>query len=158
MSDTDYEDHTAILKSSQEEAEEVAETLKDRGWEVYPEKIPLIGQGGYYCVSTWQDQDGEYIKRARSFRWNLFDNELRPIVVDCQQGTDILSFLWQHTTHPGFDHFEYGDGDVGFVCYCQGEAGRSLVLRVGAELEDILSDEAFELLWLYQNQELEDET
>ena len=152
MSDTDYEDHTAILKSSRAEAERIADTLKAKGWEVYPEKVPLAGQGGYYCVSTWQDNDGEYIKRAHSVRWNIFGKELRPIVMNAQQETDILSFLWQHATHPGFDHFEYGDGDVGFVCYCRGNEGQSLVLRVGVEIEDELSQDAFELLWIYQNQ------
>lgn len=155
MSEADYEDHTSVLKTSREEAEKTAATLKRKGWEVYPEKVPLAGQGGYYCVTTWQDDEGDYVKRAHSVRWNIFEKELHPIVIECQQQNDILSFLWSHSGHRGFDFFEYGDGDVGFVCYCQGSRGRSLVLRIGTELEPDLTPEAFELLWIYQNQEPE---
>jgi len=129
----------------------MAQSLKDQGWEVYPEKVPLAGQCGFYCVHTWQDSKGMLCKKAHSIRWNLFGHELQPIIIDCQQETDILSFVWQHGNHPGFDYFEYGDGDVGFVCYCRGDDQRSLVLHVGQELDETFSDETFELLWLYEN-------
>jgi len=153
MAEHDYDDHTAELKRSREEAEMAAEALRQKGWDVYPEKVPLAGQWGYYCVNTWVSSDGIERKRALSVRWNLYERELRPIVIDCQKETDLLSFIWQHAGHAGFDHFEYGDGDVGFVCYCQGHVGQSLVLRIGQELDEELSEEAFELLWLYENAE-----
>jgi len=156
MAEGDYDQHTSTLKSSRAEAEQIADTLRDKGWDVYPEKVPLAGQWGYYCVTMLRDDDGEYFKRAHSVRWNIFSEELHPIVIDCQQETDILSFLWQHSTHHGFDHFEYGDGDVGFVCYCQGERGQSLVLRIGVELDSVLSQNAFELLWTYDESDEEE--
>lgn len=151
--DYDHDDHTAELKKSREEAEMAAETLRLKGWDVYPEKVPLVGQWGYYCVSTWVSSDGVERSRAHSVRWNLYDRELQPLVIDCQQESDILSFVWKHAGHPGFDHFEYGNGDVGFVCYCRGKQGQSLVLRIGQELDETFSDETFELLWLYENAE-----
>jgi hypothetical protein len=152
MSEHDYDDHTAELKRSRAEAEKVADALRDKGWEVYPEKVPLAGQWGYYCVNTWHDEDGSSCQRAHSVRWNLYDQELHPVVINCRNDRDLLSFIWTHGTHEGFDHFEYGDGDVGFVCYCQGQRGKSLVLRVGQEIDEALSEESFELLWMYENQ------
>lgn len=151
MFEPDCEDHTAVLKGSREEAERAAQALKDLGWDVYPEKVPLTGQWGYYCVSTWQAPGGTLRKRAQSVRWNLFGHELCPVVIDCTCETDIFSFVWQHGTHDNFDYFEYGDGDVGFVCYCRGHLGRSLVMHIGQELDPELSDAAFELMWIYEN-------
>lgn len=155
MESTDYEDaHTSELKLSQEEAERTVRLLKNRGWEVYPEKVPLQGQWGFYCVCTYQAEDGECYKKSHSVRWNLYEGPLRPFTIDCQNDGDLLSFVWQHAAHDGFDYFEYGDGDVGFVCYCRGsDTGCSLVLRVGSEIEEVLSEEAFELLFFYENQE-----
>lgn len=150
----DYEDeHTSEIKRSREEAERVVQRLKSSGWEIYPEKVPLQGQWGFYCVRTYQDADGECHKHAHSVRWNIFDSELRPVTIHCRDDRDLLSFVWQHAIHDGFDYFEYGDGDVGFVCYCRSGRGRSLVLRVGVEIEPDLSADAFELLYMYENQE-----
>jgi len=150
----DYHDqHTSELKRSKEEAERVVQILRKRGWEIYPEKVPLQAQWGFYCVHTFQDDRGECHKLSHSVRWNIYGAPLRPLTIDCHNDGDILSFVWQHSNHDGFDYFEYGDGDVGFVCYCRSELGCSLVLRVGSEIEHLLSEEAFELLYYYDSQE-----
>jgi len=153
MDEHEYEDHTSELKRSREEAERAAEHFRLKGWDVYPEKVPLAGQWGFYCVHTWTNSDGSTSKRAHSVRWNIYEQELTPIVIDAQCDADILSFLWQHAGHDGFDHFEYGDGDVGFVCYCQGDRGRSLVLRIGSEIDHLLHESTFELLWMYETED-----
>jgi hypothetical protein len=154
MDRADYDDeHTSELKRSREEAESAVQKLKKHGWAIYPERIPLQGQWGFYCVSTYQDGKGACHKRAHSVRWNLYDNELRPVTVECRDDLDLLSFIWQHATHDGFGYFEYGDGDVGFVCYCRGRRGQSLVLRVSSDIDHILSGDAFELLYRYENED-----
>ena len=123
----DYEEnHTSIVKDSQEEAERAVSKLRRSGWEIYPEKVPLQGQWGFYCVRTFQDTDGFCRKRAHSVRWNIFDDELQPVTIACRNDQDLLSFVWTHALHEGFDHFEYGDGDMGFVCYCHAHRQCSL--------------------------------
>jgi hypothetical protein len=151
MSDHDSGDHTAEVKSSRAEAEQIAQELSDQGWDVYPERVPLQGQWGFYCVQSFHSDDGHKRQKAYSVRWNLFDTVLTPIEIDTQHERDILSFIWTHAGHSGFDYFEYGDGDVGFVCHCQGDRGKSIVLRIGSEVDHLLSDDAFELLWIYEN-------
>lgn len=148
------EEHTAELKRSREEAERVAGQLQRQGWEISPERVPLQGQWGFYCVRTFQDSDGEFRTVTHSVRWNLFKNELQPVTVACRNDTDLLSFVWQHAAHEGFDYFEYGQdsGDVGFVCYCHAYAGTSLVLRLNSEIEDALSEAAFELLYAFDDE------
>lgn len=149
-SDREPDEHTSEVRRSQAEAERVMEVLQERGWTVYPEKVPLQGQSGYYCVQTVQHADGTSTERAHSVRWNIFGGPLRPVTVGCRHGSDLLSFVWTHSRHAGFDYFTYGDsGDVGFVCYCRATHGYSYVLRVGRHLEGPLDEAAIDLLCAY---------
>jgi hypothetical protein len=62
------------------------------------------------------------------------------LTVDCCDDATLLSFLWEHVQHENFSFFEYDDGDVGdvgFVCYCHGGNGYSLVLRLSDDLSMI---------------------
>lgn len=126
------------------------ETLQEHGWTVYPERIPLQGQSGYYCVRTTHNADGSFTERAHSVRWNIFESPLIPVTVRSRDELDILSFVWSHATHPGFDYFHYGDDgpddDVGFVCYCRAILGYSHVLRVDISFDNPLNTAALELL------------
>jgi len=127
--------HTSEIRRSQAEAERVMEVLQQRGWTVYPEKVPLQGQSGYYCVRTIHHPDGRCEERAHSVRWNMFADALVPLTIWCGGDIDLLSFIWQHARHDGFDYFHYGEGegDVGFVCYCRAGRGYSTVLRVSSD-------------------------
>jgi hypothetical protein len=140
--------HTSELRPSQEEAERVMQVLQEQGWSVYPERVPLQGQSGYYCVRTVHHPDGSCSKRAHSIRWNLFDDALVPLTICCPGDAELLSFAWRHAGHPGFDYFQYSDNDeaVGFVCYCRAAAGYSLVLRVSTSGGETFSDEAVAML------------
>lgn len=125
-------EHTWEIKPTQEEVESVRRKLEASGWVIYPERVPLTGQSGYYCVRTVKHDDGTSSQHTHSVRWNLFDAPLRPVTILCRDDADLLSFLWQHARYPGFGFFEYGEnGDVGLVCYCHGSRGCSLVLRIG---------------------------
>jgi len=139
-------EHTSELRRSQAEAERMMEVLQERGWTVYPEKVPLQGQSGYYCVQTVLHQDGSCSERAHSIRWNIFEDPLVPLTIQCGGDTDLLSFVWQHASHQGFDYFHYDGGDVGFVCYCRAQGGYSLVMRLSAAQDDSFSCNAISLL------------
>ena len=141
--------HTWEIKPSREEAEGIMKRLEALGWTVYPERVPLAGQSGYYCVHTVAHEDGSASERTHSIRWNLFDVPLHPLAIVCTSDAELLDFLWGHATHDGFAFFEYGDGDdgdVGFVCYCRGESGYSLVLHVSAETFPTITPPAVEVL------------
>lgn len=144
--DEDIERHTSELRSSQEEAEEVMSSLQRKGWEVYHERVPLVGQAGYYCVRTLQQADGSEIRHAHSVRWNRFDGPLMPVTIDCRDRRTLLSFMWRHGEHDEFEYFEYGDGDVGLVCYCNADRGWSEVLRISDEFEHDLDETCQEIL------------
>jgi len=147
MAPDEFEErHTAELKHSREEAEQAVRQLRAQGWDIYPEKVPLQGQWGFYCVCMYQADNGEFYKHAHSVRWNIYEKELRPITVNCRDDADLLSFVWQHAGHDGFDFFEYDDDDIGFVCYCLNPQGCSLALCISADLQLILSNEAIALL------------
>jgi hypothetical protein len=136
-------EHTCELKPSQEDAERVVERLRQGGWEIYNERVPLSGQFGYYCVRLVPQEQGGLMQQVHSVRWNLFGDPLVPLTIECLDDTTLLSFLWQHISHENFSFFEYDEGDVGFVCYCHGEHGYSLVLRVSDEdtsLSDVARD------------------
>ena len=140
-------DHTWELRPSQEEAEGVRRRLEANGWVVYPERIPLTGQSGYYCVRTITHEDGTSSQYTHSVRWNLFDTPLQPITIPCRSDAELLGFLWRHARHPGFGFFEYGDErDVGFVCYCRGEQGYSLALRVSTDVFPKITDQTINVL------------
>jgi hypothetical protein len=144
--DDPVERHTTELKTNQEDAEDVMRNLQQNGWEVYHERVPLTGQAGYYCVRTVTCADGSEIKHAHSVRWNRFIDELIPVTIDCLYQTVLLSYLWRHVQHDDFEYFEYGDGDVGFVCYCNADVGRSEVLRVSDEFDHDLDERCAELI------------
>lgn len=142
----DVERHTSELKPSREAAERVVSRMRSHGWEVYEERVPLSGQYGFYCVRVVPDEGGDLVRQAHSVRWNLFDSALVPVTIDCWDDAVFLSFLWRHAGHEDFSFFEYHDGDVGFVCYCEGHRGFSLALRVSDDFEPGLSDEATEIV------------
>jgi hypothetical protein len=144
--------HTSELKRSEAEAERVMTVLQSRGWTVCREKVPLQGQLGYYCVQTVHHADGSCSERSHSIRWNIFEDPLRPLTVPCRHDADLLSFVWAHSRHQGFDYFQYGDGDVGFVCYCRAPRRYSLVLRVSAEGDVTFSEEAISLLVAFDDE------
>lgn len=147
--------HTSEVKPSQADAERMVQVLEARGWTICPERVPLQGQLGYYCVRKIHRADGSCTERAHSVRWNMFEGPLVPVTVGCQDDAELLSFVWTHATHDGFYFFHYGDDDdeddtdVGFVCYCRARLGYSYVLRVGDEMADDLSDAALHLLCAY---------
>lgn len=143
------EKHTFELKPSQEAVEQAVKLLRERGWEIYNERVPLSGQFGYFCVRVFADGSGKPVQHAHSVRWNLFGKPLIPVTIDCLDDRAFLSFLWQHATHENFSFFDYQDGDVGFVCYCGGESGYSTVLRVSEEFEPGIGDLAFDILEEY---------
>lgn len=138
--------HTAELKPSQEDAEEVMRSLQSQGWEVYHERVPLTGQAGYYCVRTVSCADGSEVKHAHSVRWNRFSDPLMPVTIDCFVRTALFGFILRHGAHDDFEYFEYGDGDVGLVCYCNAERGWSEVLRISDEFEHDLDDLCAEIV------------
>lgn len=138
--------HTSELKRTQQAAEEVMLDLREKGWEVYHEKVPLIGQAGYYCVRTIRKKDGSAVRHAHSVRWNRFEEPLLATTIDCISQRSLLDFIWQHGTHQHFEYFEYGDGDVGLVCYCNASRGWSIVLRISDEFDHDLNDKCLEIL------------
>jgi hypothetical protein len=144
--DDPVERHTTELKSNQEAAEVVMRNLQKKGWEVYHERVPLTGQAGYYCVRTLTQADGSEIKHAHSVRWNRFVDELMPVTIDCLFQTTLFSYLWRHASHEDFEYFEYGDGDIGLVCYCNAERGWSEVLRVSDEFDHDLDETCAEII------------
>lgn len=144
--DDHVERHTTELKASEEDAEEVMRTLERDGWEVFHERVPLKGQAGYYCVRTVDCIDGSKIRHAHSVRWNRFLGELIPVTIDCTHQTVLFSFLMRHAAHNDFEYFDYGDGDVGLVCYCNANLGRSEVLRISDEFEHDLDERCAEII------------
>lgn len=144
--DDPVERHTTEIKANQEDAEEVMRNLQDNGWEVYHERVPLTGQAGYYCVRTVACADGSEIKHAHSVRWNRFAEPLKPVTIDCLQRTVLFGYLLRHAAHGDFEYFEYGDGDVGLVCYCSATRGWSEVLRISDEFDHDLDDMCCEII------------
>jgi hypothetical protein len=156
MLDEDVDRHTSELKDSREAAEEEMHALRKKGWDVYQERVPLSGQAGYYCVRTVTGPDGSEVRYAHSVRWNRFHAPLFPATIDCLDRLTLLSFVWRHAQHPGFEYFEYGDGDIGLVCYCNAEHGWSDVLRVSDEFDHDLDDTCHEILGEIASYDYED--
>jgi hypothetical protein len=146
MLDEEVDQHTSELKATKEEADRVMQTLQQRGWTIFHERVPLAGQAGYYCVREVTTEDGEVVKKAHSVRWNRFKDALFPVTIDCTDRLVLLSFIWRHGAHEGFEYFEYGDGDVGLVCYCHAHLGWSEVLRVSDEIQHDLDEPSYEIL------------
>jgi len=144
--DEAVERHTTELKHSQEDAEKVMLNLQRKGWQVYHERVPLTGQAGYYCVRTLKRSDGEEVRHAHSVRWNRFSEPLMPVTIDCLRQRGLLEFMWRHGGHEEFEYFEYGDGDVGLVCYCNAVRGWSEILRISDEFDHDLDEHCQEIL------------
>lgn len=139
--------HTSEVRPSQADAERMVQMLEARGWTACPERVPLQGQLGYYCVQKIHKADGSCAERAHSIRWNMFETPLVPATINCKNQRDLLGFVLGHADHHGFYFFHYGDGpDVGFVCYCRAERGYSFVMRVPGEVEAGFKHEALALL------------
>jgi hypothetical protein len=145
------ERHTTELKANREDAENVMRDLQRDGWDIYHERVPLTGQAGYYCVRTVTSADGSETKHAHSIRWNRFSDELMPVTIDCLYQTVLFSYLWRHAWHDDLEYFEYGDGDVGFVCYCNAERGWSEVLRVSDDFDHDLDERCTEIIGEFAN-------
>lgn len=142
-----------IVKETEAEVREVVADLQKTGWDIYYETVPLSGQEGFYCVKTHFNDKGEPSQTIKNVVWNLYDQELVPIVVDAYHDADILSFIWTHGAHEGFGYFEWSStSDIGFVCHCGHELGRSYALRIKEHMQATLSDEAWELLMLYHEE------
>jgi hypothetical protein len=122
--------HTWEVLDNQEKAEQVTKALRERGWTIYRERVPLHGQSGFYCTRTEHDGAGESVKVAHSVRWNLYGKPLRPIAMDAENGNDLLMYLMHHARHPGFEFVDLQDGDLGFVCHCTARVGYSLSIRI----------------------------
>ena len=146
MLEEDVDQHTSELQDSQEEAEEAMLSLQRKGWTVYHERVPLAGQAGYYCVREVKDENGESVRQAHSIRYNRFKEALFPVTIDCLDKITLLSFVWRHAHHEGFEYFEYGDGDIGLVCYCNAHRGWSEVLRISDDIDHDLDDSAYEII------------
>jgi len=148
-------EHTYTVMRTREDAVRAMRSLQAKGWEVFTANAPLSGQVGFRCVTHSLDDEGGLFPRAHSIFWNLYDSELVPITLDCSNEHELLSFVWQHGAHDNFGFFEFPQNDeVGFVCYCRGHIGRSIVLRIPEELD--LNDDAIDFIWEYQNEENED--
>ena len=142
-------EHTWTVMRTREAAVQAMRSLQAKGWQVYAANAPLAGQAGFRCVTHSLDDEGGLLPRAHSILWNMYECELTPITLDCSNETDLLSFVWQHGAHEAFGFFEFPEADeVGFVCYCRGHHGRSLVLRIPEELD--LNDNAIDFIWEYQ--------
>lgn len=141
---------TYKVMRTREEAVEAMRMLQKKGWEVYATNAPLSGQVGFKCLSPFKKSDGILVQHSCCIFWNLYDSELVPIVIECQNERMLLDFAWQHGHHESFGFFEYPDGDLGFVCYCQGKNGRSMVLQIDEDLD--LNEDACEFIWEYQSQ------
>lgn len=145
MLDEHVDQHTSELQDTKEEADRVMRSLRQEGWTIYHERVPLTGQAGYYCVREF-DEGGTPVKQAHSVRWNRFEASLVPVTIDCTDRQTLLSFVWRHGAHEGFEYFEYGDGDMGLVCYCHAHRGWSEVLRIPEDFSEDLDEPAFEVL------------
>lgn len=107
--------------------------LQAKGWTVYHEYVPLQGQSGYRCIREVPSADGSFVEQCHSVRWNVFQYQLVPCVLECEHEIDLLNFLWRHAAHASFKMFDFGEGDVGFVCHCRADRGYSLALNVSPE-------------------------
>ena len=143
-------EHTYTVMRTREDAVRAMRGLQAQGWQVYAANAPLLGQAGFRCVTHGVDAEGGLFPRAHTVLWNMYDCELTPITLDCTNEMDLLSFVWQHGNHETFGFFEFPEDndEVGFVCYCRGHVGRSLVLRIPEELD--LNDDAIDFIWEYQ--------
>lgn len=142
-----------IVKETEAEVREVVAGLQKSGWDIYYETVPLSGQEGFYCVKTKFDDQGDPVQTIKNVVWNLYDQELIPIVVDAKSDADILSFMWTHGQHEGFGYFEWSSSSaVGFVCHCGHELGRSHALRISEEVQETLSEASWDLLMMYHEE------
>lgn len=127
--------HTWEVLDTEERAIQVSKILRERGWTIYRERVPLQGQSGFYCTRVEHDEQGEAVQVAHSVRWNVYGQPLQPIATDASNGADLLFFLFYHAQHPGFEFVDLKDnGDLGFVCHCTARAGYSLSIRVTRRL------------------------
>ena len=141
--------HTLTVMRTREEAVRAMRSLQAKGWDVYAANSPLVGQAGFRCVTHVSDDAGGIEPRAHSILWNIYDSELTPITIDCDGEPTLLAYIMRHAHHETFGFFEYPQNDdCGFVCYCRGHVGRSLVLRIPEELE--MSVNATDFLWEYE--------
>jgi hypothetical protein len=149
---TEEPNQTYEVHDSREDAVAAMRALQAQGWVVYPETVPLQGQAGFYCILHDKGAQ-DLIKQTHSILWNMYDQELIPVVVDCQSDSHLFSFVMTHGKHDTFGYFKYPNEDVGFVCYCRGEdRGVSLVLRITDEEDSDLSEDAYEFLWLFEKE------
>lgn len=142
-----------VIRDSESDAREFASKLQKEGWEVYHETVPLSGQEGFYCVKSLVE-DGDAVRHIKNVVWNMYEQELYPVVMDATCDQDVLSFLWQHASHPGFGYFEWSSGEaVGFVCHCNHQNGRSIALKISeAVQETVLGDAVLDLLAEYYDE------
>lgn len=140
-----------IVKKNSEEATNHAYTLQSQGWDVYEETVPLHGQKGYFCVNP-------KTKDVQNVVWNIYKEELLPIIVDLQTDAQLLEFFLQHGKHESFGYFEWGDKDnsVGFICHCNHAKQRSSALRIKGKDIEGLHQSSQSLLSAYKA-ELEEE-
>ena len=137
------------IKGTREEAEQIVRRLQSSGWTVYHERVPLQGQSGYYCVRATETDDGVVVRRCHSVRWNIFQRELIPFIVECETEGDLLGFLWTHGGHSSLEHLDFGDGEIGFVCHCRAERGYSMAMNITREIADVLDPRVRVLLMRY---------
>jgi hypothetical protein len=143
-------DHTFEVKESPEDAVMAMRALQASGWLVFKETVPLSGQCGFRCIMQ-EERKGRVIRRSHSILWNMYEGELFPIIIDCNNEVEMFSFVMQHGHHETFGYFEYDDDDdVGFVCYCRAHLRRSLVLRISEEVQCDFSDNAVDFLYQYE--------
>ena len=146
MIDDPVDQHTSEVLGSREEAESAMREFQQKGWEVFHERVPLSGQFGFYCVRTVVRSDGSESRLAHSVRWNRFHEPLIPVTIACHTRQTFLSFLLRHGQHESFEYFEYGDGDVGLVCYCNALRGWSDVLQISDDFDHDLDETCQEIL------------
>lgn len=139
-----------IVKGSREEALEDVSDLQKNGWDVYNGTLPLSGQEGYHCVKTEYDEDGNPIQTVKNIVWNLYESELTPIVMKCEDENHLYSFILQHAKHEGFGFIDWNQGDgVGFVCHCKHKEGQSIALHVEKEAQHTFNEAAINLILAY---------
>lgn len=144
----DEAEHTFTIMRTREAAVKAMRSLQAKGWDVYAANAPLEGQAGFRCVTHVSDAQGGLTPRAHSIFWNMYASELTPIIIDCDGDTTLLGYILRHAHHETFGYFEFQNDDTGFVCYCRGHVGRSLVLRIPEELG--MGDAAIAFLWEYE--------
>jgi hypothetical protein len=143
-------DRVQVVVGSREEAVAAMQRLANRGWQVFAQNHPLAAQAGFYCVKNTLEDDGTTTRHAHSIMWNLYEHELAPIEIDCENDLTLTDFVLGHFRHDTFGFFQYPNRDVGFLCYCQGHNGRSTVLRIPDELD--MNENSLDFIWQYQQE------